>query len=554
MAGKIFINYRRGDDPGFAQALFGRLEQAFPSEQLFMDVDNIEPGLDFVRMIEEQVAQCDVLISVIGKNWTGARDETGCRRLDNPDDFVRIEIESALSQDKRVIPVLVGEASMPRADEVPESMKPLLRRHAVRLTHERFRADTEALIAALQRALNSAEEAQQTATDEQRLGREAQAKQRRREAAEAEPPRRRGGAAKNGGERPAPTSSRSGAAGRESPKRRDEAEERGQVRRWQAGPLWPPSRPVLAAGCLLAVVLLGAVGVWLAKSPTSVSVTPAPPASIAPAPAPGGPTQQATNAPLPAAQERALKPRNTFKECTNCPVMMVVPAGRFTMGSPASEPGRDSDEGPPHTVTIAQQFAVGKNQLTFDEWDACVADDGCHAYRPPDQGWGRGTRPVINVSWDVANAYVEWLAKKTGKPYRLLSEAEYEYVARAGTMTAYPWGDAIGTNNANCDGCGSKWDGKQTASVGSFAANGFGLNDMVGNVWEWTQDCYHDSYNGAPADGTAWTSGVCTRRILRGGSWGDLPRFLRSAVRDGNSTDYQINLIGFRVGRTLLTP
>jgi hypothetical protein len=123
MAGKIFINYRRGDDPGFAQALFGRLEQAFPADQLFMDVDNIEPGLDFTRVLNEQVAECNILISVIGKGWLDALDETGKRRLDNPADFVRIEIESALAQDKRVIPVLVGQAQMPRADQLPETMK-----------------------------------------------------------------------------------------------------------------------------------------------------------------------------------------------------------------------------------------------------------------------------------------------------------------------------------------------------------------------------------------------------------------------------------------------
>jgi hypothetical protein len=183
MAGKIFINYRRGDDPQAAGRLFDRLEDVFGREQLFMDVDNIEPGLDFVRVLEEQVAQCDVLISVIGKNWIDARDANGGRRLDNPDDFVRIEIESALAQDKRVIPVLVGQASMPQADEVPESMKPLLRRHAVRLTHERFRADTDALIVALQRALNSAEEARRTAADDERRREEAAEAERREEAA-----------------------------------------------------------------------------------------------------------------------------------------------------------------------------------------------------------------------------------------------------------------------------------------------------------------------------------------------------------------------------------
>ena len=256
-----------------------------------------------------------------------------------------------------------------------------------------------------------------------------------------------------------------------------------------------------------------------------------------------------------AAQEQALKPGDTFQECSQCPKMMVVPAGRFTMGSPVSEPGRYSDEGPQHTVAIAKQFAVGQYELTFADWDACVAGGGCNGYTPTDQGWGRGRRPVINVSWDDASAYVAWLSKKTGKPYRLLSESEYEYAARAGTATAYPWGDAIGTNNANCNGCGSQWDGKETAPVGSFAANGFGLYDMVGNVWEWTEDCYHDSYHGAPTDGSAWTrGGDCSSRFLRGGSWINTPDGLRSAIRAGVATGSRINSLGFRVGRTLLTP
>ena len=174
-------------------------------------------------------------------------------------------------------------------------------------------------------------------------------------------------------------------------------------------------------------------------------------------------------APQPPMQEQTLKPKDMFKECANCPEMVVVPAGSFTMGSPTSEPERSAEEGPQHMVTIARPFAVGRFEVTFDEWDACVADGGCNGYKPSDEGWGRGRRPVINVSWDDAKAYVAWLSKKTGKSYRLLSGAEYEYAMRAGTQTAYPWGNTVGTNNANCHACGSQWDAKQTAPVGSFA-------------------------------------------------------------------------------------
>ena len=270
-----------------------------------------------------------------------------------------------------------------------------------------------------------------------------------------------------------------------------------------------------------------AIFVWL-----TMPAAPGPVAQTAPQLAPTPAPAASTEAALSPMQEKALKPKDTFKECANCPEMVVVPAGSFTRGSPTSEPGHSADEGPQHTVTIARPFAVGRFAVTFDEWDACAADGGCNGYKPSDEGWGRGRRPVINVSWDDAKAYVAWLSKKTGKSYRLLSGAEYEYATRAGTQTAYPWGNAIGTNNANCHACGSQWDARQTAPVGSFAANGFGLYDMVGNVREWTEDCYHDRYLGAPTDGSAWIEGAdCARRVVRGGSWLLAPAFLRSATR-----------------------
>ena len=195
-----------------------------------------------------------------------------------------------------------------------------------------------------------------------------------------------------------------------------------------------------------------------------------------------------------------------------------------------------------------------KYELTFADWDACVAAGGCNGYKPNDLGWGRGQQPVINVSWDDAHAYVAWLSAVTGKTYRLLSEAEYEYATRAGTTTAYPWGDDIGQNNANCDGCGSQWDGQQTAPVGSFAPNAFGLYDMVGNVFEWTEDCRHTNYNGAPTDGSAWldaNDGDCTDHIVRGGSWANPPSSARSATRGWNTAVTRVFDEGFRVARTL---
>ncbi len=258
---------------------------------------------------------------------------------------------------------------------------------------------------------------------------------------------------------------------------------------------------------------------------------------------------------LSAAAEQALKPGDIFKECaTDCPEMVVVPAGSFTMGSPTTEKGYNAVEEPQHKVTIRQPLAVSKFELTFADWDACAANGDCDPH-VTDSSFGRGRQPVINVTWDDAQHYVAWLSKMTGKTYRLLTEAEYEYAARAGTQTAYPWGDDIGRGNAACNGCGSQWDMRQPAPVGSFAANRFGLYDMVGNVFESVEDCVHGNYNGAPTDGSAWIEGGdCNRRIVRGGSWNYTPDYLRTASRSFGSTGGRTTYSGFRVGRTLLVP
>jgi formylglycine-generating enzyme required for sulfatase activity len=235
--------------------------------------------------------------------------------------------------------------------------------------------------------------------------------------------------------------------------------------------------------------------------------------------------------------------------------MIVVPAGSFNMGSPASEPGHQSNEDLQHLVTIAQQFAVGQFEVTFDEWDACAADGGCERpiYPGPgrDNGWGRGRRPVINVSWFDAQSYVSWLSRKTGRTYRLLTEAEWEYAARAGTTTAYSWGDTVGVGNANCKGCGSQWDNKQTAPVDSFAANPFGLFDVFGNARQWVEDCRHTNYFGAPSNGSAWTSADCRYYILRGGAYNRDPKYGRAASRFGVAPGGRYSDQSIRVARTL---
>ena len=256
-------------------------------------------------------------------------------------------------------------------------------------------------------------------------------------------------------------------------------------------------------------------------------------------------------------QRREGQPGTRIRDCEACPDLVVVPAGSFMMGSPASEWGRFNNEGPQRRVTIAEPVAVGVYEVTFREWDACVSEGGCNGYRPDGWGWGRGGRPVINVSWDDARAYVKWLSQRTGKHYRLLSESEWEYVARAGTTGPFHTGSTISSDQANYDSSytyGSGQKGRyrgQTVQVGTLAPNAFGLHEVHGNVWEWTQDCWNDSYTGAPTDSRAWETGECERRVLRGGSWGDVPWLLRSADRGKNDSSIRDLKIGFRIARTL---
>ena len=278
--------------------------------------------------------------------------------------------------------------------------------------------------------------------------------------------------------------------------------------------------------------------------------------------------------PASAPAQNQLEPGEYFRDCDNCPWMVVVPAGSFRMGSPDSEDGRDSDEGPVHEVTIAKPFAVGVYEVTFYEWGKCVPSF-CENQRPEDArryrdmgwgeddnagrsttayggedifgGWGRGKRPVINVSWDDTQEYVRWLSARTGKTYRLLSESEWEYVARAGTTGRYHWGNRISLRKANYGGRTDK-----TVLVGLYPPNSFGLYDVHGNVWEWVGDCWNDSYEGAPSDGSIWDEGDCDRSVVRGGSFGTSDaRYIRSANRGWKPSWAGQYDIGFRVAREI---
>ena len=224
--------------------------------------------------------------------------------------------------------------------------------------------------------------------------------------------------------------------------------------------------------------------------------------------------------------------------------MVSIPAGSFMMGDASGE--GDPDELPVHKVNI-RAFKMSRYEITFSLWDACLADGGCYSYRPSDRGWGRGNRPVINVTWDEVQNFIEWLNMKTGKHYRLPSEAEWEYAARAGTKTEYSWGDKPVHNQANCQDCGDPPIGETTFIVGSFKANRFGLYDMQGNAWEWVADCWNTSYMGAPVDGSAWTKGDCSKRVIRGGSWFSQHENLRSANRSFNGRSLSHSIPGFRL-------
>jgi formylglycine-generating enzyme required for sulfatase activity len=260
---------------------------------------------------------------------------------------------------------------------------------------------------------------------------------------------------------------------------------------------------------------------------------------------------------LPTSVERALKPLDAFRECdSGCPEMVVVPlprGGSFAMGS--VDTGRRSNEGPPQEISLVRLFAVSKFEATFSDWDACVEAGYCpHDERATDAGVGRGRMPAFHVSWNDAKLYVAWLSRMTGKPYRLLTESEWEYVARGNSLFAYSWGARIRDNGeamAVCNGCGSNVDAKRPAEVGSFFANAFGVFDMHGNVWEWVEDCFSDDISQVPRDGSARVEKACSLRAIRGGGWDVQPKDVRSTLRHGISPVNRSDNLGFRVARTL---
>lgn len=233
-----------------------------------------------------------------------------------------------------------------------------------------------------------------------------------------------------------------------------------------------------------------------------------------------------------------------IRDCPKCPALVLIQPGTFMMGAKGVFPFEE----PVHNVTIRTPFYIGQYEVTYAEWDACVAEGGC-SYAPPPQDRASDSQPVTNVGWDDAQQYVAWLKKKTGKAYRLPSEAEWEYAARGGAQAAYPWGDAMEKNRANCAGCTDQKN-RGTVAVGTYPPNAFGLYDMAGNAAEWVEDCWNDSYKSAPADGSAWNKPQCRERVLRGGSYNNDPRYVRSASRFKYDFDVRYAANGFRVARS----
>ncbi len=263
------------------------------------------------------------------------------------------------------------------------------------------------------------------------------------------------------------------------------------------------------------------------------------PAVVAPPPVPA----PAPSPPRTPVSQVGLKPGDVFRDCPECGELVIVPAGSFEMGSTSEF------EGPVHRVTIAKPIAIGRREVTFNEWDSCVAAGDCKS-RLADRGWGRGDRPALNVTWVDAKQFVSWLSKKTGQRYRLPSESEWEYTARGGTTTPYWWGADIGSNQANCRDCKTATP-QQTSLVGTFKPNPFGLYDTAGNVAEWVEDCWNNDYQGSPVDGSAWVTGQCRLRVLRGGSFESDAKYLRSASRFRYDTNVRFYANGFRVVREI---
>ena len=549
---QVFISYRRQDLKAIAGRIFDRLEAKFGRDAVFMDIDSIPPGVDFHEWLNETVAKASVVLALIGRGWVDARDEHGKKRLENPNDFVRIEIEAALARKITVIPLLIDGAPFPRIEELPASLQPLTRRNAAFLDAGRdFNVHMARLIAALEPSLKprKGEEPYEGLRPELRI--------------------HHGSAAERDWER-------------ENIAAIEDIEiiQAYTEQYAKSEPLWA-AKAQQRLKAVEALIADRAEKERLAREEVKRQQT------VAHFKAEGrieiaAPFVTNPNGRwfLPGAGKTEW-----FKDIEDGPEMVVAPAGKFMMGSPKDEPQRESwiagTESPQHEVTVRKPFAIGRCAVTRGQFAAFVAatshkmEGGAYVWTGKewkknsfkswrDPGFGQDdSHPVSCASWDDAQAYIAWLSTASGASYRLPSEAEWEYACRAGTVTPFWWGSSITPDQANYDGSADPYKGggakgeyrKRTVPAKNFEANPWGLYQVHGNVWERCEDLWHDSYADKPANlkttGGVWSTGDSGLRVLRGGSWSSNPQILRSANRNWCTSDDRYYYVGFRVARTL---
>ena len=502
--GRIFISYRRTDSAGYAGRIYDRLTAHFGVDTVFMDVDTIEAGVDFVEVLQKAVQSCDVLVALIGRNWLNIKDETGKRRLDNPEDFVRIEIAAALERDIRVIPVLVDGAPIPHSTELPDGLKSLARRNAMQVDHHSFNADAQRLISQLELALSTAEEERK-----QEVAKKAAIAARRLPM--YTPPL-------------TPRQYSPNLISKETQGERESKQAKSFLKQIRT--------PLFIIGGIVILFLLG----YIIRN-TFIPSTPSTPTEN---------TSTFTVEPEPTATKtpEMLGVGSTMISEKDGMMMVYVPAGEFQMGS---ENG-SSDEKPVHTVDL-DAFWIDQTEVTNAMYARCVESGACD---PPsstgsythDRYYGNSEfddYPVMYVSWNDAVAYCEWANR------RLPTEAEWEKAARGTDERMYPWGNTIDNSYANYN---SKIG--DTTAVGSYekGASFYGAYDMAGNVWEWVADWYDENYYSTSLSSNPMgpISGIF--RVLRGGSCNVNDSSVRSADRYGVIPSDSSYGIGFRCARS----
>jgi len=535
----VFISYRRENTAGEARALYNDLVARLGEDSVFMDVDSIALGRDFRSVLQETTASCDLMLVLIGRNWTDAKDEEGRVRLENPADYVRLEIEAALKRDIAVTPVLVQGAHMPAPEDLPAEIRDLAYRNGFELSHNRWESDVGEMVRRFD--LNGPVGGHQIKPIA--IGQSAVT----------------------------PSGSDNTAAAAALAKAKTQRELFGQrVRLTRRQTIGIAAVAVIGSGAVIAAPSIRRLLSRPALRTTTFEVASVDERGIRNAPEKSSATMFTEALGLGAGLD-----------------MVSIPAGGFTMGSPADEPQRQPNEGPQHYVTLAA-FFIAASPVIQAQWAAVVSahPDRIHVDLDPRPSFFKGIDlPVESINWNQAEEFCLRLAAITGRPYRLPSEAEWEYACRAGTVGPFNTGPTITPELANYCGtggavCGDS-SGKSIASdvyndvkyssgsyaqgpagifrvtttrPGTFPPNRFGLYDMHGNVWEYCLDKWADSYADAPLDGTAYLSGPTdSSRILRGGSWSHNPAICRSAYRDNLNpglSGWQAR-IGLRVACTL---